>query len=77
MMQNLLVKLRIRKAPRYAFLRDNAAYLAPIAGVLPALGWLAYHNRERIKSAYRSRIAPKFSRGGSMRTMPSVQSAAM
>lgn len=78
MIKQLLMFLGIRKAQKHGFLRRNGAYLAPVGGVLPALGWLAYHNRARLMSMYKSTIAPKLSRGRMMGTgAQTSQSAAI
>lgn len=58
MIKNLLVFFGLRKAQQ-SFLRRNGAMLAPIGGVVPALGWLAWQNRAKLKAMYSQHVAPK------------------
>lgn len=58
MIKNLLVFFGLRKAQQ-SFMRRNGAMLAPIGGVVPALGWLAWQNRAKLKSMYAQHVAPK------------------
>lgn len=75
MIKQLLMFLGIRKAQKHGFIRRNGMYLAPVGGVLPALGWLAYQNRDRLKRMYMNQIMPKLSRGRSIRGAQMSQSA--
>jgi len=69
MVGKLLMFLGLRKAAKTSFMRRNGAYLAPVGGVVPALAWLAYQNREKLMGMYKTYVAPKISRAqGSMRT---------
>ena len=77
MFRKLLLFLGLRKAAKQSFLRRNSAYVAPIGGVIPALAWLAYQNRAKLRSMYREYVEPKFTRGRSVRSSPSFQSAAI
>lgn len=63
MFAKLLMFLGMRKAAKTSFMRRNGAMLAPVGGVVPALAWLAYQNREKLMGMYKSHVAPKLSRG--------------
>ena len=63
MIGKLLMFLGLRKAAKQSFMRRNGAYFAPVGGVLPALAWLGYQNREKLMDIYKTRVAPKLSRG--------------
>lgn len=63
MLKNLLLFLGLRKAQKSSFMRRNGAFLAPIGGVVPAMAWLAWQNRDKIQSAYEQYVAPKLSKG--------------
>jgi hypothetical protein len=63
MFAKLLMFLGIRKAAKTSFMRRNGAYIAPVGGVVPALAWLAFQNRDKIMDLYKTRVAPKLTRG--------------
>jgi len=79
MIRKLLIFLGLRKAAKTSFMRRNAAYLAPVGGVFPALVWLAYQNREKLMGMYKTYVAPKISemRGTKTRTAQPYTSAAI
>jgi hypothetical protein len=78
MIRKLLMFLGLRQAAKTSFMRRNGAYIAPMGGIIPALAWLAYQNRAKLMSMYRTRVAPKLSRGeGAMRTSQPYASAAI
>jgi hypothetical protein len=59
MLKNLLMFLGLRKAAKTSFMRRNGAMLAPVGGVVPAIAWLAWQNREKLQSMYKQYVAPK------------------
>ncbi len=69
MFKNLLMFLGMRKAQQ-SWMRRNGTMLAPIGGMVPALGWLAWQNRAKLKSMYAEHVAPKLGqmRKGSVST---------
>lgn len=62
MFKNLLMFMGLRKAQK-SWMRRNGTMLAPVGGVVPALAWLAWQNRARLKSMYTQYLAPKLGRG--------------
>ena len=62
MLKNLLLFLGLRKAQKSSFMRRNGAVLAPVGGVVPAVAWLAWQNRDKIKSMYKQYVEPKLSK---------------
>ena len=61
MLKNLLMFLGMRKVAKTSFMRRNGAMIAPVGGVVPALAWLAWHNRAKLQSMYTQYVAPKIS----------------
>lgn len=61
MWKNLLMFLGMRKVAKTSFMRRRGAMIAPVGGVVPALAWLAWQNREKLGSMYKQYVAPRIS----------------
>ncbi|MBI2393524.1 MAG: hypothetical protein HYV09_28350 [Deltaproteobacteria bacterium] len=62
MFKRFLSMLGLRRA-QPSFFRRRGALLAPIGGLIPAIAWLAWHNRAELKSAYGRYFTPRLHRG--------------
>jgi hypothetical protein len=59
MIGKILMFLGLRKAAKQSFLSRRGPYLAPVGGIVPALAWLGWQNRAKLKSMYHSYLEPR------------------